>query len=141
VLLVWFSFLQVAFSYFKEKYLLFSQIFAKMNAPPIDHSQKEISMTLQEIISDIHALNEDMETYERKYGVLSETFYEAYTKGEEPEEESWVLDWADWAGAYKILLRRQEQYRYAIQSLKKEAQTLIQVIGRTARHEPIPVAS
>lgn len=98
-------------------------------------------MTLQEIISDIHTLNEDMGTYERKYGVLSETFYEAYTKGEEPEEESWVLDWADWAGAYKILLRRQEQYRYAIQSLKKEAQTLIQVIGKTARHESIPVAS
>ena len=33
-------------------------------------------MTLQDIIIDIHALNEDMEAYERKYGVLSETFYE-----------------------------------------------------------------
>ncbi|MCI0690500.1 hypothetical protein L0337_00670 [candidate division KSB1 bacterium] len=97
-------------------------------------------MTLQEIISDIHALNEDLETYERKYGVLSETFYEAYTKGEEPEEESWVLDWADWAGAYKILLRRQDQYRLAIQALKKDSQTLMRVIGRTARHESIPVA-
>ncbi|MBE7469079.1 MAG: hypothetical protein DPW09_31480 [Anaerolineae bacterium] len=66
-------------------------------------------MTLQEIIADIHALNEDLEVYERKYGVLSETFYELYLSGEEPEEETWVLDWADWAGAYKILLRRQEQ--------------------------------
>jgi hypothetical protein len=98
-------------------------------------------MTLQEIIADIHALKEDLENYERKYGVLSETLYEAYTRGEEPEEESWVLDWADWAGAYKILLRRQEQYRQAIQALKKDSQNLIQVIGRTARHEPIPVAS
>ncbi len=95
-------------------------------------------MTLQEFISDIHALNEDLETYERKYGVLSETFYEAYTKGEEPEEESWVLDWA---GAYKILLRHQDQYRLAIQALKKDAQTLMRVIGRTSRHESIPVAS
>jgi len=59
-------------------------------------------MTLQEIIVDIHALNEDLEAYERKYGVLSETFYESHTCGEEPEDESWVLDWADWAGAYKI---------------------------------------
>ncbi|NJN96994.1 MAG: hypothetical protein HC875_24315 [Anaerolineales bacterium] len=66
-------------------------------------------MTLQEIIADIHALNEDLEVYERKYGVLSETFYELYLSGEEPEEETWVLDWVDWAGAYKILLRRQEQ--------------------------------
>ena len=30
-------------------------------------------MTLQEIIADIHALSEDLEAYERKYGVLSET--------------------------------------------------------------------
>lgn len=66
-------------------------------------------MTLQEIIADIHALNEDLEVYERKYGVLAETFYELYLSGEEPEKETWVLDWADWAGAYKILLRRQEQ--------------------------------
>ena len=55
-------------------------------------------------------LEEDLEAYERKYGVLSETFFESYTSGEEPEDESWVMDWADWAGAYKILLRRKEQY-------------------------------
>lgn len=98
-------------------------------------------MTLQEIIADIHALNEDMETYERKYGILSETFYEAYTNGEEPEDEAWVLDWADWAGSYKILLRRQEQYRRAIQALRENTSTLSLLIEKTARHEPIPVAS
>jgi hypothetical protein len=74
-------------------------------------------MTLQEIIADIHALNEDLEVYERKFGVLSETFYELYLSGEEPDDEAWVLDWADWAGAYKILLRRQEQYRRTIEAL------------------------
>jgi hypothetical protein len=68
-------------------------------------------MILQEIIADIHALTEDLEVYERKYGVLSETFYELYLSGEEPDDEAWMLDWADWAGAYKILLRRQEQYQ------------------------------
>jgi hypothetical protein len=74
-------------------------------------------MTLQEIIVDIHALSEDLEAYERKYGVLSETFYESYISGEEPGDNIWVLDWADWAGAYKTLLRRQKQYRCAIQAL------------------------
>lgn len=98
-------------------------------------------MTLQEIISDIHALSEDMETYERKYGILSETFYEAYTNGDEPQEESWVLDWADWAGSYKILLRRQEQYRRTIQALREKTSTLSHLIEKTARHEPISVAS
>ena len=50
-------------------------------------------MTLHDIIADIHALYDDLAMYERKYGVLSETFYEAYLNGEEPEDESWVLDW------------------------------------------------
>jgi len=96
-------------------------------------------MTLQEIMADIHALNEDLEAYERKYGVLSETFYESYTNGEDPEEDAWVLDWADWAGAYKILLRRREQYRRTIQALREQSQTLVRVMERTFRHEPIPV--
>ena len=31
-------------------------------------------MTLEDILQDIHACEETMLTYERKYGVLSETF-------------------------------------------------------------------
>jgi hypothetical protein len=96
-------------------------------------------MILQEILADIHAINADLEAYERKYGVLSETFYEAYLSGEEPEDDNWVLDWADWAGAYKILLRRQAQYRSVIQDLRKQSETLNSIIARTARHEPISV--
>ena len=98
-------------------------------------------MTLQDIIADIHALTEDLEVYERKYGVLSETFYESYMNGEEPEDDSWVLDWADWAGAYKILLRRQEEYRRTIKSLREQSKALVDVIERTAQREPIPVAA
>ena len=98
-------------------------------------------MTLQDIIIDIHALTEDIETYEHKYGVLSETFYESYISGEEPEDDSWVLDWADWAGAYKILLRRREQYRRTIQALREQTPSLASVIGRTTQRESIPVVS
>ena len=97
-------------------------------------------MDLQEIMADIHAINEDLEAYERKYGVLSETFYESYINGEEPKDDVWVLDWADWAGAYKLLLRRREQYRRTIQTLREESQTLIGIIERTVRHESISVA-
>src|SRR5262245_54191566 len=97
-------------------------------------------MTLQDIIADIHALYEDLEVYERKYGVLSETFYELYLSGEEPDDEAWVLDWTDWAGAYKILLRRQEQYRSTIETLRKQPQSLADIIERTSRREPISVA-
>ncbi|OGO40134.1 MAG: hypothetical protein A2Z04_03245 [Chloroflexi bacterium RBG_16_57_9] len=71
--------------------------------------------------------------------MLSETFYESYVNGEEPEDDAWVMDWADWAGAYKVLLRRKEQYRRAIQALREQSKTLGGVIERTARHEPISV--
>ena len=91
-------------------------------------------MTLQEIIIDMHALYDELLTFERKYGVLSETFYESYLAGEEPEEDAWVLDCA---GAHKIYLRRQEQYRRAIQALRQGSQKLVSVIERTARHESI----
>jgi hypothetical protein len=32
-------------------------------------------MTIDEIVRDIHALEADLENYELKYGILSETFY------------------------------------------------------------------
>ena len=98
-------------------------------------------MLLQDIISDIHALYEDLEIYERKYGVLSETFYELYTNGEEPDDDAWVLDWGDWAGAYQLLLRRRKQYQNTIQSLQKQTRSLAGIIERTARREPISLTS
>ena len=99
-------------------------------------------MTLNEILHDIHALEEDLLVFERKYGVLSETFYESYTKGEEPEDDAWVLDWSEWAGTYEILIERQEQYRQAVQALLQQTAvpSLAHLIGRTARHEPLVVA-
>ncbi len=45
-------------------------------------------MNLHDILSDIHALEEDILFFERKYGIRSETFYPAYASGEEPEDES-----------------------------------------------------
>lgn len=47
-------------------------------------------MQLDEILRDIHPLEVDLQNYERKYGVLSETFYESYCQGEEPEDDAWA---------------------------------------------------
>ncbi len=96
-------------------------------------------MMLSEIIEDIHALTHDTEVYERKYGILSDTFYEIYMSGEEPEDDSWVLDWADWAGAYKILLRRRDQYKKTIENIREQNTSLTQILQRTTSREPIPV--
>jgi hypothetical protein len=98
-------------------------------------------MTLDDILQDIYALEDEMRAYERKYGVLSETFYDSYMHGEEPPNEAWVRDWTAWASAYQVWLRRREQYQAAIRSLRAETQTIAEMIERTARRDPIPVSA
>ncbi|MGH9833680.1 MAG: hypothetical protein ACREBD_25255 [Blastocatellia bacterium] len=74
-------------------------------------------MTIDEIAQDIHALEADLANYERKYGMLSEAFYQAYSIGGEPADDAWVLDWSDWAGAYEVWLKRRQQYQDLIRNL------------------------
>lgn len=98
-------------------------------------------MTLDEILRDIHALEMDLQNYERKYGVFSETFYESYRHGEEPDDDAWVMDWSAWAGTCEIWLRRRAQYRDIISKLKDKDLLLLSTISRTARREPISVSA
>jgi hypothetical protein len=97
-------------------------------------------MTLLEILQDIHALQEDLLMYERKYNILSETFYESYMQGDEPPDDAWVLDWNMWAGAYEIWLDRRKRYQQAMATLRNET-PLVQVIEKAVRREPLPVAA
>ena len=73
-------------------------------------------MTPDDILQDIHALENELRAYERKYGMASESFYESYVNGQEPPDDASVQDWTAWASAYKVWLRRREQYQAAIQS-------------------------
>lgn len=98
-------------------------------------------MTLEDILRDIHAMKEDLLMFERKYGVPTEVFYEAYERGEEPADSAWVLDWSQWAGSYKILQERLTLYDSTVHQLMalKKVTGLAQLIERTARHEPIAI--
>lgn len=89
-------------------------------------------MTVREILSDIHALEEELLAFERKYGVRSETFYPAYVSGEEPEDDRWTLDFGEWASVYRTWLTRQADYRNEIRRLQRNVASLaglIQTIG------------
>jgi hypothetical protein len=70
----------------------------------------EATMTLEGLLADIHALEEDLLRFERKYGIRSETFYATYESGEEPEDDAWVLDFSEWSSVYRTSLLRQKQY-------------------------------
>ena len=81
-------------------------------------------MNLQDILSDIHALEEELLVFERRYGIRSEIFYAAYISGEEPEDDNWVLDFSEWASVYKTWLTRQADYRNEIQKVQQQAPSL-----------------
>jgi hypothetical protein len=89
-------------------------------------------MNLQEILSDIHALEEDLLAFERKYGIRSEIFYPAYVKGEEPEDDGWVLDFGEWASVYRTWLAIQAEYRNEIQRRQADAPSLAGLIHVSA---------
>jgi hypothetical protein len=85
-------------------------------------------MNIREILTDIHALEEELLQFERKYGIRSETLYAAYVSGEEPEEDDWVLDFGEWASVYKTWLARQGEYRNEIQRIQRQAPSLVGLI-------------
>ncbi|MCL4300933.1 MAG: hypothetical protein KJ077_34690 [Anaerolineae bacterium] len=85
-------------------------------------------MKLRDILADIHALEEELLEFERKYGIRSETFYAAYISGEEPEDDNWVLDFGEWASVYRTWLTRQAEYRNEIQRLQTQAPSLAGLI-------------
>jgi len=75
-------------------------------------------MTTQELLADIHALEEDLLAFERRFGLRSEVFYAAFVGGDEPEDERWVLDFGEWASVYRTWLARQAAYRNEIARLQ-----------------------
>jgi len=81
-------------------------------------------MSLREILADIHALEEELLAFERKFGIRSETYYAAYISGEEPEDVNWVLDFGEWASVYRTWLARQAEYRNEVQRLQKQAPSI-----------------
>jgi len=81
-------------------------------------------MNFHDILSDIHALEEELLSFERKYGIRSETFYASYINGEEPENHNWILDFAEWASVYKTSLQRQTEYRNEIQRVQKKSSSI-----------------
>lgn len=85
-------------------------------------------MNLESLVQDIHRLNHQLEYFERKYGIMSETFYESYIAGEEPGDDAWVLDFEKWAGLYEVWRDRQQAYAKAVESLRQREPSLFQVL-------------
>ena len=85
-------------------------------------------MELAMLVQDIHRLNHELERMERKYGIMSATFYEWYTGGEEPADDAWVLDFEKWAGLYEVWRDRQHAYSDALKTIRRQQIPFRQVL-------------
>ena len=90
---------------------------------------------LQDLITELHNLDRELIRYEDRYGLLSETFFTWYQSGEEPDELAWMQDFALWAGAYQLKLRRQEKYRRLV------AESLARYSAPSLMREALPVGT
>lgn len=81
-------------------------------------------MNLHDTLTDIHALEMELLNFERNYGIRSEILYAAYIGGEEPEDDSWVLDFGEWASIYRTWLSRQAEYRNEVQRIRQSSSGL-----------------
>lgn len=89
-------------------------------------------MELATLVKDIHRLNHELERLERKYGIMSATFYEWYRSGEEPADDAWVLDFEKWAGLYEVLCDRQCAYSDALKTIRRQQIPFNQVLRPVA---------
>jgi len=68
-------------------------------------------MELQDIIQDLHALEERIRAYERKYGITSRDFYELYQAGLLDDDGfEKTQEFTRWAGAYEMKLEREAAF-------------------------------
>jgi hypothetical protein len=68
-------------------------------------------MPLRDLISDIHALDRELQRLEEKYNLLSEDFYQLYETGRLRDEVvvEEIDDYGRWAALYRMRLRRKAQ--------------------------------
>ncbi len=72
-------------------------------------------MERQQLIREIHWIEWQLRTFEDKYGVLSQDFYQAMESGAlsgfDDGAEPYFHDFLEWHGLYKVWLRREQAYR------------------------------
>ena len=68
-------------------------------------------MPMRDLISDIHALDRELQRFEEKYNLLSEDFYQLYETGRLRDEVvvEEIDDYGRWAALYRMRLRRKAQ--------------------------------
>lgn len=65
------------------------------------------TLSLTDILDDLHAAEDGMHKFERRYWISSEQFIRLYGQGLLDDGEH-LEDFAEWAGHYRLYQKRQE---------------------------------
>jgi hypothetical protein len=85
---------------------------------------KTSTMTLMELIQDIHAMDEELWHYEARYGLRSQYFYELYEAGQlRDEDPAEARDYTDWAACYEIKSHREKLYDALVSDILQETKS------------------
>ena len=101
-------------------------------------------MTLDEIIQDIHAMDEELWHYEARYGLRTQYFYALYKAGklrdQDPVE---TRDYTDWVACYEVKRQREELYDNLVRDVlqKAQAQPTISLAGLKLALTPTPAGA
>jgi len=64
------------------------------------------TLTLSDILDDLHVAEEGLHRFERRYWISSNVFYDLYSRGLLDDGEN-MEEIAEWAGHYKLKQKRQ----------------------------------
>ena len=82
------------------------------------------TMTLMELIQDIHVMDEELWHYEARYGLRSQYFYEFYKAGQLRDEDPVeARDYTDWTACHEIKSHREELYDALVRDTLQEARS------------------
>jgi hypothetical protein len=78
------------------------------------------AMQLHELVVEMKILERRLASYEEKYGILSEDFYNALMSGQFEEYDEYDetrIDFSRWKGIYETWQRRKEKYDAQLKEL------------------------
>lgn len=90
------------------------------------------TITLSDILDDLRVVDQALRRFEQRYWLSSDVFYELYSQGL-LDDGAHLEDFAEWAGHYKLKLKRE-------MALKRFSQQRVQELRRQAGGGTIELA-
>jgi len=73
-------------------------------------------VTAASLLRDIYEAESALRWFEQKYGLLSETFYRIYQRGQlRDEDPGEIQEYMEWSGWYEICQDRRQRYERAVE--------------------------